>query len=214
MDSKPHHQIERERPRSVVKLRVLSILAIVGTGMFAIAETVQLFYRSDRAWSDPYSSYAIGKYGFVQTIAFIALSAGSFALSFGLIWFDRSGVAWRYGRVLLTLWSVGVLVAAIFPIAGGPLPGSASIHSVASMLAFLTILAAMFVLSKAFEENVAWRSFALPSWLLAFAAGGAFFLAASIHHPTCFAILQRLFLGAVVIWIGGTGARMSKLFVG
>ena len=209
---KPHHQNETEQPRSVVKLRVLSILAIVGTGMFAIAEVVQPFYRSDRALSDPYSSYAVGKYGLVQTIAFISLSAGSFALSFGLSRFEWSGAAWHSGRVLLMLWSVGVLAAAIFPIAGGPLPGSANIHSIASMLAFLSIVAAMFVLSKAFDSSVEWRPFALSSWLLAFAAGGSFFLAASIHHPTCFAILQRLFLGAVVLWIGGTGARMSKVF--
>jgi Protein of unknown function (DUF998) len=168
--------------------------------MFAIAEVVQPFYRADRALSDPYSSYAVGKYGLVQTIAFIALSAASFALSFGLSRFEWSGAAWRFGRVLLMLWSVGVLAAAIFPIAGGPLPGSANIHSIASMLAFLSIVAAMFVLSKAFKGNVEWRRFAFSSWMLAFAAGGSFFLAASIHHPACFAILQRLFLGAVVLW--------------
>ncbi len=205
----------KEKASKRVKLRllsILSILAIVGAGTFALAETIQPFYRSDRALSDPYSSYAVGKYGFVQTIAFIALSAGSFALSFGLSWSKNFGLAWRYGRILLTLWSVGVLLAAIFPIADGPLPRSANIHSVASMFAFLSIIAAMFVLSKAFDGSVEWRPFALSSWLLAFAAGGSFFLAASIHHPTCFAILQRLFLGAVVLWIGGTGARMSKVF--
>ena len=74
----------KEKASKRVKLRLLSILsitAIVGAGTFALAETIQPFYRSDRALSDPYSSYAVGKYGFVQTIAFVALSAGSFALS-------------------------------------------------------------------------------------------------------------------------------------
>lgn len=118
MNSKPErlrYRKERQQIRRVVPLRILSFIAILGAGIFAIAETVQPFYRSDRALSDPYSSHVVGKYGFVQTIAFVALSAGSIALSVGLSRFGDATVRWRCGRSLLAIWSGGVLVAGIFP---------------------------------------------------------------------------------------------------
>lgn len=76
------------------------------------------------------------------------------------------------------------------------------------MLAFVSILGAMLVLSKTFEGNVEWRPFAFASWFFALVSAGSFILAAMIHHPTCFAVLQRMFLGAVVLWISLTAARM------
>lgn len=199
------------RIRSKVPLRTLSLISIIGAGIFAAAEIVQPFYRSDRALSDAYSSYASGKYGFVQTLAFVALSVASFGLFFGLSLLRGSGAGWRLGKALLTVWSTGVLVAAIFPMEGGALPASANIHSLASMVSFPAIIASMSVFSRAFERNIEWRRFSFCSWLFALLGAVSFVFAAAIHHPTCFAILQRLFLGSVVIWITATGAYMRKL---
>jgi len=56
-----------------------------------------------------------------------------------------------------------------------------------------------------------WRRFSFYSRLFALFCAASFVLAAAIHHPTCFAILQRLFLGSVVIWIAATGAYLRKL---
>jgi hypothetical protein len=210
-DPRPAISGRSSQIRTVVKLRVLSLIAILGAGIFATAEIVQPFYRSDRALSDPYSTYVVGEYGFVQTTAFIVLSVGSLALSLGFTPFRGSAVRWRVGRILLAVWSVGVLMAAIFPIAGGPLPASAGIHGLASMLSFLSIIAGMLVLSQAFERDARWQPFAFSSWLLTLAGGGSFVLAAIIHHPTCFAILQRIFLGTIALWIGAASARMHKL---
>ncbi|HEV2197528.1 MAG TPA: DUF998 domain-containing protein [Candidatus Acidoferrum sp.] len=200
--------------KTVAKLRLLSLIAILGAGIFAVAEVVQPFYRSDRTLSDPYSSYAVGQYGFVQTIAFLALSAGSFALSFGLSRIGGSTVGLRLGRTLLAVWAFGVLVAAVFPIENGALPASSEIHGLASMLSFLAIITAMFVLSMAFERQVDWRSFARHSWVLAIVAGSSFLLGVVIHHSLCFAVLQRMFLGAVVLWICATSARLRGLAPG
>jgi hypothetical protein len=201
----------RSRIASKVPLRILSLISIIGAGIFAAAEIVQPFYRSDRALSDAYSSYASGKYGFVQTLAFVALSVASFGLSFGLSFLGGSGAAWRVGKALLTVWSTGVLVAAIFPLEGSALPASTSIHSLASMVSFLAIITSLLLLSTAFDRNMEWRRFSFCSRLFALFCAASFVLAAAIHHPTCFAILQRLFLGSVVIWIAATGAYLRKL---
>ena len=198
------------RIRSKIPLNILSFIAIIGAGIFAAAEIVQPCYRSDRALCDAYSSYASGKYGFVQTFAFVALSVGSFALSLGLSFLGSARAGWRSGGALLTLWSTGVLVAAIFPIESGSLPASATIHSLASMVSFLAIIASMLLFSRAFERDVKWRRFGICSWLLAVFGAASFVLAATIHHPTCFAILQRVFLGSVVLWITATGVYMRN----
>jgi hypothetical protein len=189
----------------------LSLIALLGAGIFVAAEVVQPFYRSDRHLGDPYSSYASGRYGFVQTIAFVALSLGSLAVSLELSLFGHSEPDWRLGRALLTVWSIGVLVAAIFPLEGGLLPASANIHGLASMVSFLSIMASMLVFSRAFGRIGGWRRFAFQSWLFALIGTGSFVLAAVIHHPACFAVLQRLFLGSVVLWITATGIWTNRL---
>jgi hypothetical protein len=197
--------------RSRALLRLLSRIALLGAGIFAAAEVVQPFYRSDRRLSDPYSSYVSGRYGFAQTIAFVALSMGSLALSLGLSTLGNSQMDWRSGRALLTVWSIGVLVAAVFPLEGVASPASANIHGLASMFSFLSILASMLVFSGAFGRNEGWRRFAFQSWLFALMGTGSFVLAAVIHHPACFAVFQRLFLGSVVLWITATGIWMNRL---
>jgi len=196
--------------RSRALLRLLSRIALLGAGIFVAAEVVQPFYRSDRRLSDPYSSYVSGRYGFVQTIAFVALSLGSLAISLGLSLFGHSQPDWRLGRALLTVWSIGVLVAAIFPLEGGLLPASANIHGLASMVSFLSILAGMLVLSLAFGRNEAWRGFAFRSWLFTLIGTGSFAFAATMHHPTCFAVFQRVFLGAVILWITVAAVWMNR----
>jgi hypothetical protein len=190
---------------------LLSRIATLGVGIFAAAEVVQPFYRSDRRLSDAYSSYASGRYGFVQTIAFVAVSVGSLALALGLSKFGRSEVHWRSGLALLTVWSIAVLVAAVFPLEGGVFAASANIHGLASMVSFLSILASMLVFSGAFGRNARWHPFAFWSWLFALVGTGSFALGLAVQHPMCFAVFQRLFLGAVVLWIGATAVWMRRL---
>jgi hypothetical protein len=79
------------------------------------------------------------------------------------------------------------------------------------MLSFLSILATMLVLSGAFGRNERWRRFAFRSWLFALIGTGSFVVAAAFHHPACFAVFQRLFLGAVMLWITATAVWMNRL---
>jgi hypothetical protein len=189
--------------------RLVSLIAIIGVAIFAAAELIQPFYRSDRPLSAPYSTYASGKYGFVQTVAFLALSSGSFSLVLGLSRFGGSGSTWRWGRILLGIWSTGVLFAAIFPLEG-PVPESAYVHSIASMVSFLAIPSAMLVLSQAFTKHERWRTFGRFSWPMALVALASFFMAATIPHPLCFALLQRVFLASVVCWICGAAFGLFR----
>ena len=127
-----------DKSRTASKRR-FGALGILGASLFAIAVIVQPLYRTDREFSDPFSAYAVGPYGWVQTAAFVALSLGSFALVVGLQRRRTEVGAWQTGRVLMAAWATGVLLAAIFPIKADV---SAPIHMLASMLSFLAIVTA------------------------------------------------------------------------
>lgn len=129
--------------------RLLGLIAVGGAALFGAALIVQPIYRHDRVLAHPYSEYAMGPYGWVQTAAFVPVAVGSIALVVGL---SRALTApnARSGVLLLALWASGVLIAAMFPIQGEI---TAQIHTLASMLSLLTIVGAMVVLSTAFRRD-------------------------------------------------------------
>ena len=61
--------------------RLAATVSLLGTGTFAVLELAQTLFRSDHAFSAPMSDYALGRYGFLQTIAFAALRVASLALA-------------------------------------------------------------------------------------------------------------------------------------
>lgn len=168
---------------------------------------VQPLYRTDRAFSDPFSAFAVGPYGWVQTAAFVALSLGSFALVVGLQRRAYGSGAWQTGRVLLAAWATGVLLAAIFPFEGDV---SAPIHMLASMVSFLAIVAAMFVLSSAFAQDAKWASLGRISSAIAIACAGSLVLATATQHTRWFGVWQRAFLGLIVVWLAVVGVRLAR----
>ena len=191
----------------VNRSRAAGAVAVVGGALFAVAVVVQPFYRADRSFSDPFSEYALGPYGWVQTAAFVALSTASFALFAGLSTSSARTSAWRTGRTLLAAWATGVLIAAIFPIDGAV---SGPIHMVASMLSFLAIVATMFVLSRAFVDEERWSRLSRTSSTIATACAVALVLATATQHTALFGVWQRAFLGMIVLWLVAVGVWLWR----
>ena len=61
------------------------------------------------------SDYAVGRYGWVMTTFFLAMSCGCLMLLQGLIRSGPNLVAARIGTLLLGVASIGLVVSAIFP---------------------------------------------------------------------------------------------------
>ncbi len=193
---------------NLVEIRLLAVSAALGAATFAVLEGVQSVVREDHSFAAPMSVYAVGAYGFVQTIAFVALGLGSLALPAGL----RQPVAspeWTLGRALLATWALGVLLAAAFPIDSVP-----AVHGAASFVSFVAILAAMFVFARACRSVARWRSFAAPSTWLARSALAAFLVAVLTQPSFAFGVAQRVFLAAVVGWIIATALRLHAAKIG
>lgn len=81
------------------RINLLAVLAIVGWTFFA-ASALFLPIVSEYSFTGDYiSELAIGRFGYVQTVAFFAAGLGSLALARGircssLCWRVRSGAGW------------------------------------------------------------------------------------------------------------------------
>lgn len=188
----------------------LALAAMLGPATFALLEGLQSVFRTDRSFADPMSAYAVGRYGSVQTFAFVALATGSAAVCAGLGLASGRSPNSRLAQVLVGVWSLGVLVAAVFRIDVEE-SGSAAgrVHGVASMLSFVAVLAAMFCFTAAVRQVEGCRSLHRLSSGLAGTAAVAFIAAGATQHSVGFGVAQRVFLAAVVVWLMAIGRWLS-----
>jgi Protein of unknown function (DUF998) len=195
-----------------VERRFLAVAAMLGAATFGVLEAAQSVLRADRSFAEPMSDYAVGAYGFVQAVAFVVLAVGSAAVCAGLGWPRQRPPSWRISRVLIGVWSFGVFLAAVFRVDGdGSSSAAGQVHGAASGLSFLAILAAMFWFTDAARQVADWQSFSRPSSALTGTATVAFVVAAATQPSIAFGVAQRVFLGAVVVWIVAIGARLYVL---
>ncbi|MEV3988335.1 DUF998 domain-containing protein [Streptomyces sp. NPDC049837] len=120
----------------------------------------------------PISSLALGPAGWTQTMSFISAGLLSLALSVGL-W--RVGAS-RCGALLVGIWAIGLMGAGVFrtdPVRGYP-PGTpdrprrhtlaGALHDLFSLVAFLALAAACFVL--ALPGSPGWAVYSVSSGVL------------------------------------------------
>ncbi|MGP3974031.1 DUF998 domain-containing protein [Streptomyces sp. 8N114] len=138
----------------------------------------------------PISSLALGPAGWSQTVSFICAGLLSLALSVGL-WRDGPS---RWGALLIGVWAVGLVGAGIFrtdPVRGYP-PGTpdqpgrqtraGALHDLFSLVAFLALAVACFVL--ALTDSLGWAIYSIAS--------GVLFAATMVFANTAFDQNQRL----------------------
>lgn len=190
--------------------RRLAVAAMLGAATFGVLEAIQSVARADHSFSEPMSVYASGPYGFVQTVAFLVLAVGSAAVCAAIGLPHPRPPDWQVARGLIVVWSVGVSLAAAFRIDGSG-STAAQVHATASMLSFLSVLAAMFFFTRATRQVPAWYSFGKVSSALASVAALAFVVAGATQPSIVFGVAQRVFLGAVVAWLVAVGARSYVL---
>jgi ketosteroid isomerase-like protein len=194
--------------------RVLTVSAVVGVSVFGLLEAAQSALRSDHPFSAPMSDYAVGSGGYVQTVGFVLLAVGSMALCADLALYVRSttGFArspldgWVAGVALLGVWSAGVLVAAIFPVGT-----AATLHSSASFLSFVAVVAAMFVLADTAGGLPRFEGLRQWSWRAAAVATASLLVGGATQPSVVFGVFQRVFVGTVLIWLVYLAVWLDRL---
>lgn len=151
------------------------------------------------------SEGALGRFGWLQTAAFIVLGVASVLLAYVLrdAWTGVSGVA---APVLIAVWGVAVALCGVFPVDEGAKgeTTAATIHLMSAMVAFVALVAAMWFASFAFRSNDAWSSWSTTSIVTSLVATAAFFLLAAAPQESSWGgYAQRGFTLIVVAWLAG-----------
>ncbi|HEU5167009.1 MAG TPA: DUF998 domain-containing protein [Chitinophagaceae bacterium] len=186
-------------------IQLLTTIALIGICLFIILIIILHFLPTGyNPLRRPTSEYAVGKYGFLMAIAFLGMSVGSFALVIGLYKGILKSARPKIGLILLTIWSVGVLVAMIFPIdPEGTLPTtSGTIHKTNGPITFLSLTIGTILMSVGFGSDENWRSVYQPALMLSIIMlfifiGVIISFATGLRYE---GILQRLYLIIFSIW--------------
>ncbi len=205
-------------PSSMIRLYWLSIVGIIlYVVLDAVAQSLPPHYSPIR---DAESDLAVGPYGYIMTINF--LNRGLLSLAFLLAFvktIDVSGgirAPFKSGYYLLGIWAVGAILMAFFPtdVPATPMSWHGAIHFAVAIVAFIAGAFGTLALSRRFEESVALRSaknlaMSLAILVIFFWALEFFMPFIAPHIVTRYGgLLERLFLGSVLLWILGVSMYM------
>lgn len=187
-------------------LGLLAAVAIVGLAFFAATALLLPLISEYSLTADYISELVIGRYGYLQTAAFFAAGLGTLALAVGVREATNGSWGTRLGSALVGLYGVGLILAGILPtdeigLAGRVVSPTSvgTMHSVVSALAFVFVIAGMFVLSRTFKRDARWQAVWPWSLVLALATLIGVIVAAPSEGPLV-GLIQRTYIGTIIIW--------------
>ena len=208
----------RVEPR---RLKLIATVAIVGWAFFAAIALLLPLVSEYSLTADHISELAVGRYGYLQIVAFFAAGFGTLALAWAVREATNGSWGSRLGSALVGLYGVGMILTGIFPTdevdpagrVGSPTIAG-TVHSVGSLLAFMLGLAGVFVLSRTFKRDARWRAFWPWSLALAFAVLVGFIVLALSAGTAWIGLIQRIFNGTIILWLVLVAFRIRSISKG
>jgi hypothetical protein len=197
-------------------LGVLALLAILGVADYLLNLAALHFVRPDvNAVLDPVSNYAVGPYGFLFIAALLGSGLGALAVMLGL-YLGLAPPARSYiGLLLLGLYGVSELLAAIFPIdVGAEATLIGTIHNVVGNISFFAFPIATILLSLGMGKDEQWRSFRRLALGVSFAVVLTVILTIVGSNIGLFGVTQRLANITALLWILLVGLRLRSMAQG
>ncbi len=197
----------------------LAGMITVGAVLYIVVALVVLHFL--RPEYDPVerviSNYAIGPYGFLMTIVFLALAIGMLSLAFGIykgvVPAARSGG----GLILLVVAGLGTLPVALFPTdvtpEDLPITSVGTIHVLAAVASLALFVVASLLLSRRLKNDEKWSSFQPTLWGIALAGLVAFmvlFIIKALNLPIG-GIAQRVSYLIALLWLFLTGNHLRSV---
>ena len=205
-------------PSGTIRLYWVTIAGVIlYVVLDAIAQSLPPHYSPIR---DAESDLAVGPYGLIMSINFLNRGMLSVAFLLALVkTVDLAGgirALFKNGSYLLGTWAIGAILLAFFPtdVPATPMSWHGAIHFVVAIIAFIAGAFGTLALSRQFGENMALRgakrlAIALAVIVLFFWAAEFFMPFVAPHIVTRFGgLLERLFLGSVLLWILGVSIYM------
>ena len=187
------------------RLSQLALFAVLGQVLLLATAWLLPTASEYRLVGDNISELALGRYGFVLTVAFVVSGLGVIGLSYAI---RRSTVRSRaslLGSLLIGVYGIGALAVAIFPTDRINSPTdvwtqstTGWIHSLTALVSYLSAIIGMFILTWTFARHARWRSLVVWSALL---AGAALALLFAQSEGPWVGLMQRLLIIAISGWL-------------
>jgi hypothetical protein len=208
-------QSERTEFQNEPWLSQLATLAIVGQVILFASAWLLPAVSVYSLLGDTMSELVLGRYGFIQTIAFLVAGVGTLGLAYAIRQLTKGTWGSLVGPLLVGLYGLGAILVAIFPTdqvdtATEVWAQSTTgiIHTLAALISFLGMIIGMFLLTRTFALLPAWRPLAR---LLVFVQAGALALFIVQGEGPLVGLLQRLLVAVISVWIILVALRVRKL---
>lgn len=184
---------------------ILATLAIIGKIIMLTSAWLLPFASEFSLISDHISELVLGSYGFVQTAAFVISGLTTLGLAFAIRKFTIRLWPSLIGSILVGIYGIGGILAAIFPTDRvdsaadlETLSKVGAIHVGVAIIAILSMVVGMFILTWNFRRQVNWQPF-IVGFVLCSGSTLALFFAQTQGHLA--GLMQRLLITAISLWL-------------
>jgi hypothetical membrane protein len=143
--------------------RFLIACGAIGPLLFILVFLIEGVTRPNyNAWHNFVSDLSIGQQGWEQIGNFLVCGAFMLCFAVGLRRILRPGKGSVWGPILFGLFGLALIVVGLFvtdPL-GGPSTVHGTVHNYVTLLVFVSLIAACFVLARRFAGDPAWRGWA------------------------------------------------------
>ena len=199
-------------------LTTLASMAIIGQIALLASALLLPAVSEFRLLRDTMSELVLGRFGWVQTLAFVAAGVGTLALAFALRQLTAGTWGSRVGSLLVGLYGVGAVLVAIFPTDRVDHPDdvwtqstTGMIHVTVATVSFVCMIIAMFVLFRTFRLDARWSP--LTPWIILLPCAAFSLLLGQAEGPWV-GLLQGLMVGVISAWIVIVALRVYALASG
>lgn len=208
-------QIVLQHPQ---RLSLLAILAIVGQVVLLASAWLLPIVSEYSLIGDNISELALGRYGFVQTSAFLVAGVGTLGLAFAIRQLTEGAWGSLTGSLLVAVYGAGAILVAIFPtdpidtaVDLSAQSTTGTIHSFVALVSFVCAVVGMFILTHwTFMRAARWRS--LLPWLALLPAGAFSLIIGQTQGPHV-GILQRMLVTIISVWLILVAFRARSIVV-
>jgi Protein of unknown function (DUF998) len=186
-------------------LSLLAGLAIGGQLIFAASALLLPIWSEYNLLGDNISELVLGRYGVVQTAAFLLVGLGTLGLAFAIRGLTTGSWGSLVGSLLIAFYGAGAILSAIFPTDRldsqadlSSLSATGTIHIGVFIASFASVIVGMFVLTRTFTRDDRWRSFS--RWAVLFPVGALTLIFLQTQGPLV-GLMQRLQVAMVSAWL-------------
>jgi hypothetical protein len=186
-------------------IRTIASAALSGIVMFTVLLVLLHVLRTDLSpVKRMMSEYAVGDYGVLMTIAFLGMATACVGLIVGLLLAVPAEARSRIGLLLVTIWALGMVLFAAFPIGVGETVDTTSdlIHRGIAPLVFFALPVGVFLVSQGFKREAQWQNLYPPGIVVAvvlLVTSVGFFVSYGVELGID-GLFQRVFIVVFVVW--------------